>query len=750
MPEGSKREGTETVTLLEAAVGYARRGWKVHPLKPRSKNPNSQHGSLDATSDVELIRDWWERHPNDNIGLATGYGFFVLDIDTKASGHLWLESVDLPPTISQRTGSGGTHFLFAGPPTVPNSSSKIAPGVDIRGKGGYIVAPPSIHPNGDIYRWIDCDTDIPLDEPAAAPEWLLNAAGTVKEHYVPPVDGIIPHPRQHETLWKYTCSVWGGKTKFTEDEVLAMVLTLSKRCEEVPPEENVRKIVYSVTRKHPQGLSPEYAARLNASSDAPPPPETDGLDVIDEAIKSGDPKRVMGVASILATLPESDYELFRLTIKEVYGNRLSVASLDRAVFAHRPSAASSENSTAAAILEKNQILNDTGNLYRYNQTHWYLVQDEAIKQLALHEEGPEKSTSKSRNEILDFIRSTTYCQNHAWRRLTSSEIPVGNGVLDLNTMELRPHRPEDYLKSSIPWGYNPKAQCPQLMRCLDTYFGKDDDCDSKINALQEFFGYCLMPHARYKKALLCYGESDCGKSTIPYLLRVLLGHENVTAVGVEHMDDPRKRAPLLGKLVNLLTEITSDAMIADGGFKTLVSTEEPILFDPKHVTPIMEVPICKHVIVTNNLPKVSDRSEGTYNRLLLIHFQHIIPKNKQDTQVWDRLRLEVEGILSWSIEGAIRLLEKGGKFTDPGIAEVAEYKKDQNPIHGFIEDKCERDESYSVHMPEFVDRFRNHSGGRWTPQQVAAVLRSAGYEVTKNAIWINGTRARAVIGLKFR
>jgi len=65
---------------------------------------------------------------------------------------------------------------------------------------------------------------------------------------------------------------------------------------------------------------------------------------------------------------------------------------------------------------------------------------------------------------------------------------------------------------------------------------KDDDGELKIAALQEYFGYCLMPHARYKKALLCVGESDCGKSTIPYLLRQLLGSENIAAVSVEHMD----------------------------------------------------------------------------------------------------------------------------------------------------------------------------------------------------------------------
>jgi len=263
-------------TMLDYALAYARNGWKVFPLAVKDKVPliKDGRGCLDATTEREQILKWWAKCPSANIGIATGESFFVLDIDPKNNGNLWLETVELPDTIQQQTGSGGTHYLFSGPPDIPNSAGKIAPGVDIRGAGGYIVAPPSVHPNGNRYTWLDCE-EIPTDPPALSPVWLLNAAGEQKKNGMPPVSEVIPKGVQHDTLFRYACSMWGGKTKFTEAEVLAATLILSKRCEEVPPEKNVEKIVHSVTRKYEPGLSPEYAAKLNGHHKEPPPTQED-------------------------------------------------------------------------------------------------------------------------------------------------------------------------------------------------------------------------------------------------------------------------------------------------------------------------------------------------------------------------------------------------------------------------------------------------------------------------------------------
>jgi putative DNA primase/helicase len=678
--------------LIDAALHYARRGWPVHPLKPLSKIPASKHGCLDATTDESAIRKWWTENPQYNIGLKTGVLWFVLDVDSKhADAAEWLESVSLPDTITAVTGTDGRHFLFKSPDfAVQNSTSKIGPHIDIRGVGGYIVAAPSIHPDTkQEYAW-DCPDEFPIGHPAEAPEWLLERLKPTGSQRVGPAPNIIPHGQQHTTLFKYACSM-RSKYGMEEAEILPALITLSKRCEIVPPEKNIVKLVADVCKRYAPGMSPEYVV--------PQQPET----------------------------IEPEYESSDVEVP----------------------AKLTPNAHADRLMQQHAFINHNGVLYQYLGTHWGQIDAGSLKHLALRAE-PRHSNMKRRSEIANRIVDESRNDKVHWRNLEKYEIPLMNGVIDVRSMSLRSHRKQDYLQSCVPHEYDSSSTCPVWQECLDTYFGGDIDQEAKQDALQEFFGYCLMPHATYKKALLCKGESDCGKSTIPYLLRVLAGQQNCCAVGVESMDDPRKRAPLRGKLVNLLTELTSDAMIADGGFKTLVSTEEPILFDEKFLPPVLDVPIAKHVIVTNVLPTINDRSRGTFNRLLLISFNHVIPLAQQDRAIWDKLRGEIQGILHWALYGAQRLYLNGGTFTSVGRAEVEEYRASQNPLTEFVQSQCEIDPDAKVGISDFRDRFSNWYGKRVQPQWFASLVRSAGLEITKNPVYFGQRRDRAVVGVRLQ
>jgi hypothetical protein len=123
-------------------------GWPVLPLK--GKLPLTPHGSKDATLDERQAAKWAEQWPNANIGVATGVRFFVLDVDTEGQenfDHL-RHQYGIPDTIEQVTGSGGKHLLFQLPDfPVRNSAGLVAPGIDVRGAGGYIVVEPSLHPD---------------------------------------------------------------------------------------------------------------------------------------------------------------------------------------------------------------------------------------------------------------------------------------------------------------------------------------------------------------------------------------------------------------------------------------------------------------------------------------------------------------------------------------------------------------------------------------------------------------------------
>lgn len=175
--------------LLDAALAYAALGWPVLPLhgwtgtactcgdedcSSPAKHPRTRHGLKDATEDQQKIRSWWGRWPDANVGLRTGDRFDVLDVDgddgfdSVAAMEQALEPVHPSPTAL--TGGGGAHRLFS--PTGAGNRAGLIDHVDWRGKGGYIVAPPSLHRTGLRYRW---DDDLGPDTELPAPNgWILD------------------------------------------------------------------------------------------------------------------------------------------------------------------------------------------------------------------------------------------------------------------------------------------------------------------------------------------------------------------------------------------------------------------------------------------------------------------------------------------------------------------------------------------------------------------------------------------------
>jgi hypothetical protein len=179
--------------FLEGALSLVRYGWSVFPLMPRRKIPfsNRAHGVTDgeggvhlATTDEATIRAWWTRWPEANVGMATGRGIVVLDEDNRPDkGKMGSDSVaeleqqhgKLSPTVTVLSGSRvSVHRYFACDRALPNRTN-LGPhgGIDFKADGGYVVAPPSIHPEtGRPYQWEL--TSGPEDlAPAPLPEWVV-------------------------------------------------------------------------------------------------------------------------------------------------------------------------------------------------------------------------------------------------------------------------------------------------------------------------------------------------------------------------------------------------------------------------------------------------------------------------------------------------------------------------------------------------------------------------------------------------
>lgn len=152
------------MNMMEQALAYARMGWAVFPLAPGMKIPISgSRGFKDATKDAATIIAWWTANPTANIGIATGKasGIWVADVDMK-KGKNGAESLRVfaagfpeqsPPTKTAHTPSGGLHLYLAYDERTPvGNRADVLVGVDIRGDGGYVVAPPS-RTAGGVYAW---------------------------------------------------------------------------------------------------------------------------------------------------------------------------------------------------------------------------------------------------------------------------------------------------------------------------------------------------------------------------------------------------------------------------------------------------------------------------------------------------------------------------------------------------------------------------------------------------------------------
>lgn len=317
---GERRDGA----MLEAALAYAGRGWRVLPLQwpvgadcscpPTSltrdketgrcrspgKHPTTRHGVHDAATDADALRRWWSRWPDANSGIETGAetGIVVLDVDPRHGGDDTLRALErvlgpLPETPTVDTGGGGQHYYFAAPAGAPHLAATLGAGVDVKHDGGYVVAPPSVHASGARYEW--CAERAP-DEIALAelPEQWLAALRRPKREdasadampdcdvpvevreerarrYVARMPAAISGQGGHRALWAAAVVVVRGMM-LPPDRAMAVLRDYSARCE--PPWSD-RELAHKI-RDARRGRVPwGYLVLAQRGSDAGSPPRDD-------------------------------------------------------------------------------------------------------------------------------------------------------------------------------------------------------------------------------------------------------------------------------------------------------------------------------------------------------------------------------------------------------------------------------------------------------------------------------------------
>jgi hypothetical protein len=248
---------------LEALEPVLERGWRIFPVRPRAKEPLVTDWPRRASSNAEVISRWAKTHAQCNWGLACGpeSGVFVLDVDGERGENSLRSLVEehgtWEKTLTAST-ARGTHFYFRYPTAetiIRNSASKIGAGLDVRGRRGYTIIPPSIHPDGPRYEWTAKLRAV------HAPDWLLAAVTSATSRPVldPSEFGILPEGKRNDGLARLAGAMRRKGATLPEIET-ALLERNVRSCRPPLLDYEVRKIAASVSRYAPGGLDPLESA----------------------------------------------------------------------------------------------------------------------------------------------------------------------------------------------------------------------------------------------------------------------------------------------------------------------------------------------------------------------------------------------------------------------------------------------------------------------------------------------------------
>ena len=650
--------------LKAAALEYAHNRIPVFPLRPLDKTPIHKGGFKNATAEPQSVAWLWGANPTANIGMPTGKtsGRFALDIDNKNGSNGFNTLADwekqglvLPVTLTAVTPNAGKHHYFNYPGTTITSRAGIAPGIDVRGDGGYVVVPPSRLDHGEPYRYEDPNTPI-----ADAPEWLLKLVTAKPPAIINPFQAdtdVIPSGRRNDTLVRMAGLLrrYGVEEEGIFDGLWDMNL---RRCNPPLGEEEVRQIATSAGRWHPAAL--EF-------------PATDS-----------------GNAEFFAYLNTGqllyDHRLQRWLVWQ----RHWWAEDNNGEVTRRAKQAARERQQQAANLADER-------------------KRKAACQFAIKSENRSRieasiNLAKSELEISD--------SGENWDA-KSYLLGVENGVVDLKTGQLRDGHPSDRISLHANVAFDPQSECPRWERFMEEIFQGNREL---IQYVQRAIGYSLTGDTTEHMMFIAYGTGANGKSV---MLRVLAdlwgGYAKVTPVST--LDTGYKSAisndvaALANRRLIWASETEQTSMLNEAKVKQLVHGDE---ITARHLYQefFTFTPIGKIWLTVNDLPTVRDSSHGMWRSIHVIPFRAQFDGDKADPQLTESLKAELPGILNWAVKGCLEWQQKGLEPPTQVSDATSEYREENDVLADFIATQCELAEDKSETAGPLYKAY-----GQWAQQR---------------------------------
>lgn len=636
---------------------FATQHMGIVPLIAQSKRPATKKGLYDATTNRAKLKQYFRDNPRANYGVRTGgqSNIFVLDVDGPIGKRSLRKLIEkhgpLPKTVTVHTANGEHRYFRGDVKAIGNSVGKIGEGLDIRGDGGYVVGPGSVHPSGHVYRFKEgrALSDIAI---AKAPAWLLNLVNPTSSSPAVEMQIEVP-PRNLRRTTAYVETV-------REREM--------ERLSRAPNHQRnhcLNRCAFKIGQLLPYGTlnETECIRQLSEVARQVGLDESEIIPTIRSGLSAGrsKPRHLKflehdiengAVVQDESHAPDLTVELSRLHENDTdNAQRFALRCADRILYTPGKGwlVFDGKRWKPDSFLQCMELAKFTARSIADEAQH---LPDDQAK--AARRKFADSSLSKgSLERMIDLAKSLVMVDDN---KLDADPwlLNTITGTIDLRTGDCEDHDPRDLLTKIAPVAADRTAKCPQFRKFLKRMTGGDR---ALMKYIKKCAGYSLTGSTQEQVFFFCYGKSGSnGKSTLVNLMRDMLGdysrHTPTETLLTKQYDNniPADLARLAGVRMVTAIEANFDRHLDEAKLKSMTGGE-PITARFMRQDYFEFTPAFKLWLVANDMPRVRGTDTAFWRRVRVIPFEIQIPESEKDPELPEKLRQELPGILAWAVRG---------------------------------------------------------------------------------------------------